>query len=80
MLIWIRITFCQEFVSSGYEAQTVDFLIINAYSGQLFSIVWLDEALLGHPGIIELIRRKLRPVRVKEAEAAASLLPSNQWS
>jgi hypothetical protein len=53
---------CQEFISSGYEAQTVDSLVINGYVGHPVSIVWVDEALLEHPGVIESIRRKLRPV------------------
>ena len=59
---------CEEFVSAGYATQTVDSLVVNGYVGQPVSTVWIDEALLGHPGTIELIRRKLNPVRIRATD------------
>ncbi len=53
------------FLLPGYPAQTIDSLVINGYVGQPVSIIWVDEALLGHPGVIELIRRKLTPVQMR---------------
>ena len=45
---------CEEFVSAGYVGQTADsFVVKNGYAGQPVSTVWVDGALLGHPGIIK---------------------------
>ena len=65
---------CQEFIDSRFDAQTVDSLVINSYFGQTLSIVWLDEVLFAHPGAIELVRQKLRPVRIRASGDPLQLL------